>query len=88
MPGKQTELLKQLFAVNEKIVLLVLTGGPISMTWEAANLPAIMVCQQEKIAWTVLRTRLQSIDSASSLLLCWYRCILHAGDVVRRSNDG
>ena len=43
MPGVQTQLLKQLYAVNKKIVLLVLTGGPISMTWEAANLPAIMV---------------------------------------------
>ena len=43
MPGKQTELLQELFAVNKKVVLLVLTGGPISMTWEAANLPAIMV---------------------------------------------
>jgi beta-glucosidase len=43
MPGVQTELLKQLYAANKKVVLLVLTGGPISMTWEAANLPAIMV---------------------------------------------
>lgn len=48
MPGKQTELLKELFAVNKKVVLLVLTGGPISMTWEAANLPAIMVRQENR----------------------------------------
>ena len=32
-------LLKELHAANP---LLLLTGGPISMTWEAANLPAIM----------------------------------------------
>ena len=35
-------LLKELHAANPRTILLLLTGGPISMTWEAANLPAIM----------------------------------------------
>ena len=43
MPGVQTQLLKQLHAANKKTVLLALTGGPISMNWEAENLPAIFV---------------------------------------------
>lgn len=43
MPGVQTQLLKELYAANKNTVLLALTGGPISMNWEAANLPAIFV---------------------------------------------
>eukprot|EP01059_Diplonema_ambulator_P010942 TRINITY_DN20956_c0_g2_i1.p1 TRINITY_DN20956_c0_g2~~TRINITY_DN20956_c0_g2_i1.p1 ORF type:complete len:756 (+),score=253.23 TRINITY_DN20956_c0_g2_i1:144-2270(+) len=43
MPGEQTNLMQQLLAVNKKTVLVVLTGGPISMNWEAENLPAIIV---------------------------------------------
>lgn len=43
MPGQQTALLKELFAVNPKIIFAVLTGGPISMNWEAEHLPAILV---------------------------------------------
>ena len=86
MPGKQTELLKQLFAANEKIVLLVLTGGPISMTWEAGNLPAIMVCQQEISLDSVQEVAVHRWCSVVVTVLV--RCVLHAGDVVRRSNDG
>jgi beta-glucosidase len=43
MTGVHTQLIKQLHSDNKKTVLLALTGGPISMNWEAENLPAIFV---------------------------------------------
>lgn len=42
-PQVQTALLKQLVAANPKTILVMITGGPSSINWEAANLPAIMV---------------------------------------------
>lgn len=43
MPGVQTLLLQRLQKVNPNVVLVVLTGSPISATWEAEHLPALLV---------------------------------------------
>eukprot|EP00750_Incisomonas_marina_P014366 INCI17645.3.p1 GENE.INCI17645.3~~INCI17645.3.p1 ORF type:complete len:471 (-),score=72.67 INCI17645.3:331-1743(-) len=43
MPGVQTQLLQNLTAVNDKVVLALTTGGAVGMDWEAANVPAILV---------------------------------------------
>ena len=42
MPGVQTALLKLLHAANPNVVLAMLTGGPISINWEAQNIPSIL----------------------------------------------
>eukprot|EP01064_Diplonema_japonicum_P002689 TRINITY_DN11729_c0_g1_i1.p1 TRINITY_DN11729_c0_g1~~TRINITY_DN11729_c0_g1_i1.p1 ORF type:complete len:751 (+),score=181.34 TRINITY_DN11729_c0_g1_i1:41-2254(+) len=43
MPGQQTKLMQQLYQVNKNFILVVVTGGPISMNWEAQYAPAILV---------------------------------------------
>ena len=43
MPGVQTQLLQRLYRANPKLVLVLVTGSPIALRWEAAHLPAILV---------------------------------------------
>ena len=42
MPGNQTALLQALYAVNKNIVLVLETNSSMDITWEKANLPAIL----------------------------------------------
>ena len=42
MPGNQTELLKALYAVNKNVVLVLETNSSMDITWEKANIPAII----------------------------------------------
>ena len=46
LPGLQAELLREVYAVNSNIVLVLLNGRPITLEWEAAHLPAILVAWQ------------------------------------------
>lgn len=42
MPGNQTELLQELYAVNKNVVLVLETNSSMDITWEKANIPAII----------------------------------------------
>lgn len=42
LPGLQLELLKEIYAVNKNIVLVVMNGRPMTLTWENENIPAIL----------------------------------------------
>lgn len=42
LPGLQPELLKAVYEVNPNIVLVMMNGRPLSIDWEAENLPAIL----------------------------------------------
>lgn len=42
MPGNQTELLQALYAANKNVVLVLETNSSMDITWEKANLPAIV----------------------------------------------
>ena len=42
LPGVQQELLKELFKVNKNIVLILMNGRPLTLSWEAENIPAIL----------------------------------------------
>jgi beta-glucosidase len=42
LPGKQEELLKAVAALGKPIVLVLLNGRPLSITWAAENIPAIL----------------------------------------------
>ena len=46
LPGLQQELLEAVYAVNENIVLLLTNGRPLTISWAADNLPAILECWQ------------------------------------------
>ena len=46
LPGRQTELLKAVSALGKKIVLVLLNGHPLSIPWEAENIPAILEAWQ------------------------------------------
>jgi beta-glucosidase len=43
LPGPQLELLKALHATRKPIILVVMNGRPMSLTWEADNVHAILV---------------------------------------------
>lgn len=42
IPDAQQDLLKALQATGKPVVLLLFTGRPLDLTWESANLPAIL----------------------------------------------
>lgn len=42
IPGIQKELLKAVYEINQNIVLVVMNGRPLTLTWEDAHLPAIL----------------------------------------------
>lgn len=42
LPGLQLELLKAVYEVNPNIVLVLMNGRPLTLTWEAEHIPAIV----------------------------------------------
>ncbi|MDG2344170.1 MAG: beta-glucosidase BglX [Flavobacteriales bacterium] len=42
LPGLQLELLKEVYAVNKNIVLVLMNGRPMTLTWENEHIPAII----------------------------------------------
>ena len=46
LPGVQQELLEAVYAVNPKIVLVVMSGRPLALPWADANIPAILEAWQ------------------------------------------
>jgi len=46
LPGLQKELLKEIKKVNKNIVLVVMSGRPLDLTWEDVNIPAIVQAWQ------------------------------------------
>ncbi len=46
MPGLQQKMLEEIRAVNPNVVLVVTNGRPLDLSWEDANLPAIIEAWQ------------------------------------------
>ena len=46
LPGRQTELLKEISKLDKKIILVLLNGHPLSIAWEAEHIPAILEAWQ------------------------------------------
>ena len=46
LPGLQKELLKEIKRVNKNIILVVMSGRPLDLTWEDENIPAIVQAWQ------------------------------------------
>jgi len=42
LPGNQQELLEAVYAVNKNMVLVVMTGRPLALTWADSNIPSIV----------------------------------------------
>ena len=42
LPGLQLKLLKEVFKVNKNVVLVLMNGRPLTIPWEAQNIPAIL----------------------------------------------
>ena len=42
LPADQTDYLKQIYAVNQNVILVLVAGSSISLEWEDAHLPAIL----------------------------------------------
>jgi len=42
LPGLQLELLKEISKINNNIVLVVMSGRPLDLSWEDENIPAIV----------------------------------------------
>lgn len=42
LPGLQLDLLKEVFSVNQNIILVLMNGRPMTIPWEAENIPAIV----------------------------------------------
>jgi len=44
LPGEQERMLKAVAAVGKPVVVLLLSGRPLDITWASANVPAILQC--------------------------------------------
>lgn len=42
LPGLQLDLLKAVYQVNQNVVLIMMNGRPLTIEWEANNVPAIL----------------------------------------------
>lgn len=42
LPGNQEDVLKAIYEVNKNVVLMLVTNSSVDITWEKANLPAIL----------------------------------------------
>ncbi len=42
LPGLQPELLREVYKVNQNIVLILMNGRPLTIPWAAENIPAIL----------------------------------------------
>ncbi len=42
LPGLQLALLKEIYQVNKNIILVLMNGRPLTLTWEDENIPAIV----------------------------------------------
>ncbi|WP_375581388.1 beta-glucosidase BglX [Marivirga tractuosa] len=42
LPGLQKELLKEIHAINPNIILVLMNGRPLELSWEDENIPAIV----------------------------------------------
>jgi beta-glucosidase len=42
LPGLQQELLEEVFKINKNIVLVLMNGRPLNLTWADENIPAIL----------------------------------------------
>jgi beta-glucosidase len=42
LPGSQEQLLEAVFKANAKTVAVIMSGGPVSVKWAKANIPAIL----------------------------------------------
>lgn len=42
LPGLQLELLQEVYEVNKNIVLVLMNGRPLTLPWEAENIPTIL----------------------------------------------
>ena len=46
LPGRQEELLKAIVGLGKPVVLVLLNGRPLSISWAAENVPAILEAWQ------------------------------------------
>ena len=42
LPGLQKELLEEIYAINPNIILVLMNGRPLELSWEDENIPAIV----------------------------------------------
>ncbi len=42
LPGLQKKMLKEVYKVNKNIILVLMNGRPLTIDWEAENIPAIL----------------------------------------------
>jgi beta-glucosidase len=42
LPGRQKDVLKALYATGKPVVLVVMSGRPLTLQWESVNIPAIV----------------------------------------------
>jgi len=43
LPGLQLQLLQEIVKVNSRVVVVLMTGRPLALEWEAENIPAILL---------------------------------------------
>lgn len=77
LPQDQQEFLKEIYAINPNIVLVVVAGSSLALTWEQENLPAIVNAWYpgEKGGTAVAEVLFGKYNPAGRLPLTYYKSL-------------
>ena len=77
LPGIQGELLKAVYEVNQNIVLVVMSGRPLTLTWEDQHIPAILQTWQlgTQAGHAIAQVLVGDYNPSGKLPMCFPRSI-------------
>jgi beta-glucosidase len=77
LTGTQPELIKAVYAVNPKVVLVLSSNNSVSIEWEQAHLPAILcaICAGQAQGTAIAEALFGDFNPGGKLPCTWYRSL-------------
>ncbi len=77
LTGAQPELIKAVYAVNPKVVLVLSSNNSVSINWEQAHLPAILcaICAGQAQGTAIVEALFGDYNPGGKLPCTWYRSL-------------
>ena len=77
LTGAQPELIKAVYAVNPKVVLVLSSNNSVAVEWEQANLPAILcaICAGQAQGTAIVEALFGDYNPGGKLPCTWYRSL-------------
>jgi beta-glucosidase len=87
LPGRQQELLEQVVALGKPVVLVIVSGRPLNITWASQRLPAIVMAWQPgtEAGNAIADILLGDANPGAKLPLSWPRSAGHEPEYYSRN---